>query len=58
MCSHVVAWLRAASAASAMKSEICAQWLLEETVLERLGQDLEDMALALGPLIQKQDAII
>jgi hypothetical protein len=47
----------AASAASAATSAMCAYWLVEETVLERLAQDLEDLALALGPLIQPQEAM-
>jgi hypothetical protein len=48
VCSCVVAWLRAASAASAMTSVMCAQWFLEETLLDRWSQDLEDMALRSG----------
>jgi hypothetical protein len=30
----------------------------EETIAERLAQDLEDMALELGQLIQEQDAVV
>jgi hypothetical protein len=48
VCACVVAWLRAASAASAMTSVMCAPWSLEETLLDRWSQDLEDMALRSG----------
>ena len=51
MCACIMAWLRAARAASATTSAMCAQWLLEATILEWLAQDLEDMALELGQLI-------
>jgi hypothetical protein len=37
---------------------MCAKWLLWETILDRLAQDLDDMALALGQLIPKQDAMM
>jgi hypothetical protein len=37
---------------------MCATWLLEDTILERLSQELKDMALALGPLIQPQEAMV
>ena len=43
-----------ARAASAERSSIYAQGLVAETLLERVSQDCEDMALALGPLIQEQ----
>jgi hypothetical protein len=53
-----MAWLRAASMASATKSAIGVQWLVEETIFDRLAQDIEDMGFELGPLIQKQDAMM
>src|SRR5262249_58029067 len=43
---------RAASAASAATSQMCAQWSLCDAILQRLAQDFEDMALALRPLTQ------
>jgi hypothetical protein len=49
---------RAASAANAMTSEMCARWSLSETNLERLAPDFEDLALARGPLIQPQEAMM
>jgi hypothetical protein len=49
---------RLARAASATTSAICAQWLVEETLLERLAQDFEHMPRARGPLIHKQDAVV
>jgi hypothetical protein len=54
----MAAFTRSASTASAIKSEICAQCLVEETLLERLSQDLEDMVLELEPLIHKQDTVV
>ena len=45
---------RAASAAKAATSAMCAQWLVEDTILERLSPAFEDMARALGQLIQAQ----
>ena len=53
-----MAWLRAASAASATTSVMCAQSLVEETLLERLAPDLADMAFGLGPLILQQEAVM
>jgi hypothetical protein len=53
-----MASLRAASEASTTTSEMCAQWLVEETIAERLAQDLEDVARARGPFIQPQEAVV
>ena len=49
---------RVASAASATTSAMCGQWFLSDTILERLSQDLEDMAHAHGLLNQQQDALV
>jgi hypothetical protein len=37
---------------------MCAQWLLEETILERLAQDIEGVAHELRPPIQSQEAVV
>jgi hypothetical protein len=49
---------RAASAASAMKSGMGAQWLLEDTILERLPPHLQHVAFELGPLVEAQEAVV
>ena len=49
---------RAASAARAGKSRTCGTLSPYDTLLERLAQGLEDMALELGQPIQEQDAMM
>jgi hypothetical protein len=36
----------------------CGRWYTGDTLLERLAQDLEDMARARGQLIQAQEAVV
>jgi hypothetical protein len=45
-----------ASAANAGKSRTCERLALPNVPLEQLSQDLDDMAHALRPRIQEQDA--
>ena len=49
---------REASAAKAEDSTMRARRFFRDTLLERLSQDLEAMALKLGPLIQAQNAVM
>jgi hypothetical protein len=37
---------------------MCAQLWLEKTILERLPQDLQDVAAALGPFIQAAHPVV
>jgi hypothetical protein len=49
---------RAAKAAKTLKLRTTAKLYKYETLLERLPQDLQDMAAALGPFIQEEHAIM
>ncbi len=49
---------RAAKVPRRLRSRAPAKLYVYETLLERLSQDFEDMALELGPLIQEQDAVM
>jgi hypothetical protein len=49
---------RAAKVAKTLKSSTPARLNVYETLLERLAQDLEDMAAELGPCIQEEHAIV
>ena len=49
---------RATSTASATRSMTHAKLYLYETLLERLAQDLEDMAAELGQFIQEEHAMV
>ena len=44
--------------ASAIRSLTCKGLYVSDAVLERLAQDLEDMAAELGPFIQEEHAIV
>jgi hypothetical protein len=50
--------MSSARPASAVRSTTCGRLSLENTLLERLAQDLEDMAAALGPCIQAAHAVV
>jgi hypothetical protein len=49
---------RAAKAAKALRFRTCAKLYVEDTILERLAQDLQDMAAARRPCIQQQNAAV
>jgi hypothetical protein len=49
---------RATNAASTARSRTSVRLSVYDTLLERLAQDLEDMAAALGQLIQEGDAVV
>ena len=55
---HVGAIIRAAIAAKTNRSRTPGRLYLCDTLLERLPQDLEDMAAALGPCIQEAHAMV
>jgi hypothetical protein len=44
--------------ASSEKSRTPAKLYVYETILERLAQDLQDMAAKLGPFIQEEHAVV
>ena len=50
--------MRAANAASAVRSETPARWCFCNPIFERLAQDFEDLAPARGPLIPKQEIMM
>src|SRR5262245_10773328 len=50
--------IRAASAASAVRSSTPERWYVCATIFERLAQDLQDVAAALRPFIQEEDAVV
>jgi hypothetical protein len=49
---------RAASVSRAARSSTCGRLYACDTLLERLPQDLEDMASALGPFIQEEHPMV
>jgi len=49
---------RAAMVATALTSRAPARLYLCDTLIERLPQDLADMAAALGPFIQEEHAVV
>jgi hypothetical protein len=49
---------RRANSAKVLKSRTPARLYVHETLLERLAQDLQDMAPELGPFIQEEHAIV
>jgi hypothetical protein len=49
---------RAAEVAKTLKLRTPAKLYIYETLLERLAQDLQDMAAALGPCIQAAHAVV
>jgi len=49
---------RAAKVAKTLRSRTPAKLYVYETLLERLAQDLEDLAAALGPCIQEAHAMV
>jgi hypothetical protein len=49
---------RAAMVATTLTSRTPARLSLEDTLLERLAQDLEPMAAKLRPFIQEEDAVV
>ena len=49
---------RAANAAKAWRSRTPARLYVYDTLLERLAQDLEDMAAELGQFIQEAHAVV
>jgi hypothetical protein len=49
---------RAAKVAKRLKSRTPAKLYIYETLLQRLAQDLQDMAAALGPFIQEEHAVV
>jgi hypothetical protein len=55
---HVGAMTRATIAAKTNRSMTPARLYLDDTFLEQLAQDLEDMAAALGPCIQEAHAMV
>jgi len=55
---HVGAITRATIAAKTNRSMTPARLYLYDTLLERLAQDLKDMAAALGQLIQEAHAVV
>jgi len=50
--------IRKANSAKELRSRTSAKLYVYETLLERLPQDLQDMAAELGPCIQEQHAIV
>jgi hypothetical protein len=54
----VGAMIRTAIAAKAIRSRTPERLSLWDIILERLAQDIEDMAAALRPFIQKEPAMI
>jgi hypothetical protein len=55
---HIGVMARATIAAKTNRSMTPARLYLDDTFLERLAQDLEDMAAALGPCIQEAHAMV
>jgi hypothetical protein len=55
---HVAVSLRSASTARATRSRTPTKLYSYETLLERLAQDLENMAAALGPFIQEEHPVV
>jgi len=49
---------RAANATNRVRSMTCATEFFSESILERLPQDLEDLAAELGPFIQEGHAVV
>jgi hypothetical protein len=49
---------RAAKVAKTLKLRTPAKLYIDETLLERLAQDVQDMARALRELVQTQDAVV
>jgi hypothetical protein len=49
---------RAAKAAKALRSKTCGRLFLNDTLLERLAQHLEDVATELRPFIQKGNPMV
>jgi len=58
ICHGVTGLTRAANAASAARSRMLARLYSEDTLHQRLSQDLEDMAPELRQLMQEQDAMV
>jgi hypothetical protein len=58
ICHGVTGLTRAANAASAARSRTLARLYSEDTLHQRLSQDLENMARALWQLMQEQDAMV
>jgi len=50
--------IRAASAVSAKGSRTCGRWYVCDAILERLAQDFQDVACALGPFIEEEPAAV
>ena len=48
----------ATSVANGARSSMLARSCSEDTLLERLAQDLQDMAAELGPFIQEEHAVV
>src|SRR5215218_7225411 len=50
--------IRLANSANVWRLRKCGRLSVENTLLERLPQDLEDMAAALGQFIQEEHAVV
>jgi hypothetical protein len=50
--------IRLANSAYVWRVRKCGRLSVENTILQGLAQDVQDMASALRPLIQKEDAVV
>jgi hypothetical protein len=58
ICEPMGTCTRAANAASATRSRTCGRLYFCDALLKRLAQNLQDMAAALRPFIQKENAVV
>jgi hypothetical protein len=54
----LMAIIRKANSANVLRSRTPAKLYVYDTLLERLAQDLQDMAAALGPFIREAHAVV